>query len=101
MYNDNFFQEGEQRTIIIEDDTRGKVVCSVICTFQSDETGKCYIVYTDECQDEQGNIKVYASTFDPDEEPARLQAIETDAEWDMIEELLDALQAAAMEEEAD
>lgn len=66
-------------------------------TYDSDETGKSYIAYTDnEVDDETGEVSVYASTYDPQEFdsdvaegiPVDLKAIATDAEWDMIEDLL-------------
>ena len=42
-------------------DENGKeVVYEVLFTFESDETGKNYIAYTDNARDESGNIQVYA-----------------------------------------
>lgn len=35
--------------------------CDVLLTFDSEETGKSYIIYTDNTLDENGNIKVYVS----------------------------------------
>ena len=42
-----------------------EVECEVLFTFESEETGKNYIVYTDNTVDEDGNTKVYASIYDP------------------------------------
>ena len=62
-------------------------------TFESDETNKNYIVYTDNTTDEEGNTKVYASIFNPDEENIDLIPIETEKEWKIIETILNELQA--------
>ena len=48
---------------VINDEGK-EVQCEVLFTFDSDETGKHYIIYTDNTTDEEGNTKVYASTFD-------------------------------------
>lgn len=69
-----------------------KVKCNALFTFESDETNKHYIIYTDNTFDEEGNKKVYASTFDPNEENPILGGIETDAEWKIIEDILNKLQ---------
>ena len=69
-----------------------EVECEVLFTFESEETGKNYIVYTDNTLDEDDNTKVFASIYNPDEEETVLQPIETDEEWAIIEKILDALQ---------
>ena len=69
-----------------------QVVCDVLFTFQSDETGKNYIVYTDNSLDEEENTKVFASIYDPTGADTRLMEIETEEEWAMIEHMLLTLQ---------
>ena len=77
-------------TMIDED---GKeVVYDVLFTFESDETNKNYIVYTDNSRDESGNIQVYASIYDPENPNSKLEAITTDKEWKVIETILETLQ---------
>ncbi|MBQ7140376.1 MAG: DUF1292 domain-containing protein [Bacilli bacterium] len=74
-------------------DNEGKEIeCEVLFTFESDETKKNYIVYTDNTKDEIGNIKVYASIFDPNSDTTKLEPIETDKEWNIIENILETLQ---------
>ena len=70
-----------------------EVQYEVLFTFESDETGKNYIVYTDDTTDEAGNVKVYASTYIADGDKYNLSAIETDKEWKVIETILNELQA--------
>ena len=74
------------------DENGNEVVYDVLFTFESEETNKNYIVYTDNTKDETGNIEVYASVYYPDEENSRLEAIETDKEWKTIETILETLQ---------
>ncbi len=74
-------------------DENGKeIVYDVLFTFESDETHKNYIVYTDNSKDETGNIQVYASIYDPENPNSKLEAITTDKEWKVIETILETLQ---------
>ena len=70
-----------------------EVQYEVLFTFESDETGKNYIVYTDDTTDDAGNVKVYASTYVAEGEKYNLSAIETEKEWKVIETILNELQA--------
>ena len=82
----------EQMKFKVIDDQRNEIECEVLFTFESDETNKNYIVYTDNTTDEQGNTKVYASIYTPDSENLNLTAIETEKEWKIIETILNELQ---------
>lgn len=74
------------------DENGNEVVYDVLFTFESDETKKNYIVYTDNHKDESGNIEVYASIYDPENPNSKLEAITTDKEWKVIETILETLQ---------
>ena len=74
------------------DENGNEIVYDVLFTFESDETGKNYIVYTDNSKDEAGNIEVYASIYDPEDPQSKLEAITTDKEWKVIETILETLQ---------
>ena len=82
----------EKMTFKVLNDEGKEVECEVLFTFESDETGKNYIVYTDNTTDEEGNTKVYASIYTPDQDETKLEPIETDKEWKIIETILDELQ---------
>ena len=69
-----------------------EVTCNVLFTFDSDETKKSYIVYTDNSRDQEGNIQVFASIFDPNDENTKLEPITTEKEWKEIETILETLQ---------
>lgn len=75
------------------DENGNEIVYDVLFTFENEETHKNYIVYTDNKVDEvSGNIEVYASTYDPEDEHSKLEAIETNKEWKVIETILETLQ---------
>ena len=82
----------ERSTFTVVDDKGNDVVCDVLFTFDSDETNKSYIVYTDNTKDENGNIQVFASIFDPNDPNTKLEEITTDKEWKIIESILSSLQ---------
>ena len=88
--------ENEKRAFFTVIDEKGqKIMCEVLFTFESDETKKNYIVYTDNSLDENGNVKVYASIYTPDQEPADLIPIETEREWKIIETIVESVQEEA------
>ena len=79
-------------TFKVINDEGKEIECEVLFTFESDETKKNYIVYTDNTVDEEGNTKVYASIYNPDQDETKLLPIETDKEWKIIETILEELQ---------
>lgn len=74
-----------------------EVECEVLFTFESEETNKNYIVYTDNTTDENGNVKVFASIYNPEEPESDLIPIESDSEWKIIETILEEIQAEVKE----
>ncbi|MBU1020931.1 MAG: DUF1292 domain-containing protein [Firmicutes bacterium] len=73
-------------TVIDEDGT--EVEYEVVLTFKSEEFAKSYVVYKlpgDE------NEEVFAAIFDEDNtDGGNLIQVETEAEWDMLDEVLNA-----------
>ena len=82
----------EKNTIKVTNSDGEQIVCDILFTFDSEETGKSYIVYTDNSKDDKGNIQVYASIYDPNAENQKLEPITTEAEWKVIETILNTLQ---------
>lgn len=69
-----------------------EVTCDILFTFDSEETKKSYVVYTDNSKDAEGNIQVFASVYHPNEQNSKLEPIETEQEWKIIETILETLQ---------
>ena len=81
----------ENKFKVIDKDGK-EIEFEVLFTFESDETKKNYMVYTDNSTDEEGNVRVYASVFKPDAEQLELLPVETEREWKIIETILDSIQ---------
>lgn len=86
-------KNSDKNTFTVINDEGEEITCDVLFTFDSDETKKSYIVYTDNTKDKDGNIQVYASIFDPNsEDTTELLPIESEKEWKVIESILESLQ---------
>ena len=84
----------EERMLFkVMNDEGKEIECEALFTFESDETKKNYIVYTDNTKDESGNTKDYSTIYNPEEESTTLQTIETEKEWKIIETILSELQS--------
>lgn len=82
----------ENNTFKVINEEGKEIVCDILFTFDSEETNKSYIVYTDNTKDEAGNIQVFASIYDPKQQNPKLDPIETEQEWKIIETILNTLQ---------
>ena len=71
----------------------------VFFTFDSDETKKSYMVYTDHEKDKNGKEKVYASVYDPKGIDKNIYPVETEQEWDIIQNILLSLEKKIGEKE--
>jgi len=82
----------EKNTFKIVNDQGQEVTCEVLFTFDSEETKKSYIVYTDNTTDNDGNVRVYASVYNKEAENTELMPIETEREWKIVETILESIQ---------
>ena len=78
----------ENRYFTVTDKSGQTVEYEILFTFESEETGKNYIVFTDNTLDDTGSVITYAATYDKHGEALQLHDIETDEEWNLIENLL-------------
>ena len=69
-----------------------EVICNVLFTFDSEETGKSYIAYTDNTYEADGSIKAYAAVYHPEDLNSGFEPIETEKEWKVVETILEAIQ---------
>jgi len=82
----------KENTFKVIDKEGKEIEFEILFTFESDETKKNYMVYTDNSKDENGNVRVYASVFVPDAEPLELLPVETEREWKIIETILETIE---------
>ncbi|MFS0780816.1 DUF1292 domain-containing protein [Bacillus sp. 1P06AnD] len=78
----------EQITIV--DEQGNEQLCQILFSFPSEEFNKSYVLYYPIGEeDENGEILVHASAFIPSDEEneGELMPIETEEEWDLVEEM--------------
>lgn len=91
----------KKNTFTMIDQNGKETVYDVLFTYESEETHKNYIVYTDQSKDAEGNIQVFASTYDPEDPNSPLGAVETEKEWKVIETILETLQEEVRKKQKD
>lgn len=82
----------KERTFTITDSNGKTTEYEILFTFDSDETKKSYIVFTDNNKDKDGNIITYAATYEKDGNKLELNDIKTEKEWTLIENLLSQIE---------
>ena len=87
-----------ENTFTIIDNNGKERTCEVLFTFESEETKKNYIVYTDNTKDSEGNVRVYASIYKVKDDKTELEAIETEREWKIVETILESIQEESKNE---
>ncbi len=76
---------------VIKNSKGEELACDVLFTYEDDKLKKNYIVFTDNTLDENGKIKVYANYYDPTGKDLSLGKIESDEEWDNLNQILASL----------
>lgn len=82
----------EKQKFVVLDEKGNKVECEPLFTFESEETKKNYVVYTDNSKDNEGNIRVFASIYNVTDKGGQLLPIKTNKEWKVIETILESIQ---------
>ncbi|WP_230933630.1 DUF1292 domain-containing protein [Priestia sp. TSO9] len=82
----------EENKITIVDENGNEQLCEILFTFDSDQYNKSYVIYypIGADRDDEEEIEIHASAFTPSEDgqDGELQPIETEEEWDMVEEMV-------------
>ena len=82
----------EKHKFVVLDEKGKEVECEPLFTFESEETKKQYVVYTDNSKDKNGNIRVFASIYNVNDKGGELLPIKTEKEWKVIETILESIQ---------
>lgn len=72
----------DSNSLYVKDENGNEKRMTILFTFDNEVTKKQYVVFQDPEQDED---EVYASAYD---ENGQLLPIETDEEWEMVEEVI-------------
>ncbi|MBA4538532.1 DUF1292 domain-containing protein [Bacillus aquiflavi] len=93
---------GENQITVIDEEGNEQLY-EILFTFDSEEYNKSYVLYypVGAEEDENEEIEIHASSYvsgDEDDAQGDLKPIETDEEWDMIEEMLETFLAQEEEE---
>ena len=77
----------DKEKITIEKDGK-EVQCDILFTFDSEDTNKSYIGYTDNTIAKNGRKNIYVSSFDPLNGPSKLENITDEKELVMVKDVL-------------
>ena len=82
----------KQNQLILVDEDGTEVLCNILFTFDSDEFGKSYVLFSPVSseENEDGEVEVAAASYIPQEDGSvgELNPIETDEEWELVESVL-------------
>lgn len=79
----------DQNAFVVIDENGKEIECEVLFTFESEDFGKSYVLYFEKTESEEEQVEIFASSYDPSKENGgELMPVETDEEWEMIEEML-------------
>lgn len=96
-------QTDDDREIILSDDQGNEEVYRVLFTFEAEEYGKSYVLLYHAADEINAEVEVQAFSYTPDENgdvtSGDLEPIETNDEWDMIQEVLNTFSADDQSEE--
>jgi len=75
-------------TLVLTDELGNELTARIILTFESEAFNKSYVVYQ---LDDDESDEYHAASFNPEDgDEGTLGQIETDEEWDLIEEVLES-----------
>ncbi|GEK05511.1 DUF1292 domain-containing protein [Schleiferilactobacillus harbinensis] len=104
IHNGDSFAD-DQRQITLVDDQGNEELFEVLFTFDSEDYGKSYVLLYPAGAKADEEIEIQAFSFTPDEDgyatAGDLYPIEDDAEWDMVEEVLNTFMADNEDDEDD
>lgn len=86
--------DDDQQQITLVDDDGNETLYNVLFTFDSEDFGKSYILLYPASAEADEEVDIQAYIFNPDDEDGGdLAPIESDEEWDMVEEVLNTFLA--------
>ena len=89
----------EKQKFVVLDENGKEVECEPLFTFESEETKKQYVVYTDNSKDKNGNVRVFASIYKVNDKGGELLPIKSEKEWKVVETILESIQEESQKAE--
>ena len=80
-------KELENGTFILLEDGK-EIEYTTLLTFYNEDFDKNYVIYTDNTTSDDGNLNMFASSYNPDGEDFEFYPIETKEEWNNVEQVL-------------
>ena len=80
----------EKKYMEIIDENDNVITYEILLSFMLFDTGKHYVVYTDNTYNENNELNVYASIYNPLDD-TKLEKIETEQEWNIINNQINKL----------
>lgn len=86
----------KERQLTFIDEDGNEILCEILFTFESKEFNKNYVLfYPVSGSEDEDDIEVMAASYIPNENgDGELMPIETDEEWELIEDVLSQFDAA-------
>ena len=80
----------QDKTFVAYDDNGNEVTCEIIMTYECETNHKTYLFYTDNIEDEEGNINIYASIYLGEKEgELNLKEITDEEEWKLLDKVIE------------
>ncbi len=77
----------DKKVLILTDENGKEIEYEILIAFKWTKTNKNYVVYTDNTNDENGNLNVFAAIYYPSDN-TKFDPIESNEEWDEIDKRL-------------
>ena len=79
----------KEKQLTFIDENGNEILCEILFTFESQEFNKNYVLFYPVSEDDSDDIEVMAASYVTSENgEGELQPVETDEEWDLIEDVL-------------
>lgn len=80
----------EKETFTLETE-EGIITCEIIDNLYVEEYQKNYLIYTDHSKDENGELNIFISSFDPNNETYELEDIKDERELEKISNMIEEM----------
>ena len=83
--------ELKEGQLIFVDENQNEVLCDILFTYDSEEFGKSYVFFSPVTGADDEGREVAVASFKPTEDGiGELEVVETEEEWDMLEDVFEA-----------